>query len=77
MDSRIFPAVDDERGFRTDRFSGKLVSSDEGEVFWMEQKDVLKSNWIWHMDGLMRIMGEGEYSELFLDAANDWKPVLK
>ena len=63
--------------FRTDQFSGELVSSAEGRVFWLEKEDVLKTNWIWHMDGLMQIMVEGRYSELFLDAANDWKPVLK
>ncbi len=63
--------------FKTDRFSGKLASSDEGRVLWMDKEDVLESNWIWHMDGLMRIMADGEYTELFLDAANDWKPVLK
>lgn len=63
--------------FRTDRFSGELVSSDEGRVFWMEKEDVLKTNWIWHMDGLMRIMADGSFTELFLDAADDWKPILK
>ena len=63
--------------FKTDRFSGKLTSSAEGRVFWLEKEDVLKSNWIWHMDSLMRIMADGEYTELFLDAANEWKPVLK
>ena len=63
--------------FTADQFTGELVSSAEGRVFWMEKEDVLLSNWIWHMDGLMRIMADGEYTELFLDAANDWKPVLK
>ena len=63
--------------FTADQFTGKLASSAEGRVFWMEKEDVLLSNWIWHMDGLMRIMADGEYTELFLDAANDWKPVLK
>ena len=63
--------------FKTDRFSGNLTSSAEGRVFWLEKEDVLKSNWIWHMDSLMRIMADGEYTELFLDAANEWKPVLK
>ncbi len=63
--------------FRTDRLSGELVSSDEGKVFRMEKEDVLKSNWIWHMDGLMRIMADGEHSELYLDPANERKPVLK
>ena len=63
--------------FTADRFSGELVSSAEGKVFWMEKEDVLNSNWIWHMDGLMRIMADGEFTELFLDAADGWKPVLK
>ncbi len=63
--------------FRTDRFSGELVSSDEGRVFWMEKEDVLKSRWIWHMDCLMKIIAEGEFTELYLDPDNDWNPVLK
>ena len=63
--------------FKTDRFSGELASSAEGRVFWMEKDDVLQSNWIWHMDGLIQVMAEGAYTELYLDAADDWKPVLK
>lgn len=63
--------------FRADRFAGELASSEEGRVFWLKKDDVLKTNWIWHMDGLMRIMADGEYTELFLDAADDWKPILK
>lgn len=63
--------------FRADSFSGELASSAEGRVFWMEKDEVLRSNWIWHMDGLMKIMADGEYTELYLDPADDWKPVLK
>ena len=63
--------------FTADRFSGELVSSEEGRVFWMEKDEVLKSNWIWHMDSLMRIMADGAYSELYLDVQEDWKAVLK
>ena len=63
--------------FKTDQFTGELTSSAEGRVFWMEKEDVLMSDWIWHTDSLMRIMADGDYTELFLDAANDWKPVLK
>ncbi len=63
--------------FRADRYSGELTSSAEGRVFWLEKEEVLKTNWIWHMDGLMRIMADGDFSELYLDAANDWKPFLK
>ncbi len=63
--------------FRTDRFSGELTSSAEGRVFWLEKDEVLQTNWIWNMDGLMRIMADGAYTELFLDRADDWKPILK
>ena len=63
--------------FKANQFSGELVSSAEGRVFWVEKDEVLKTNWIWHMDGLMRIMADSEYTELYLDTADDWKPVLK
>ena len=63
--------------FTAERFSGEVRSSEEGRVFWMEQEDVLKSNWIWHLDGLMQIMAEGAFAELYLDSADDWKPILK
>ena len=62
--------------FKTDRFSGELVSSEEGKVFWAERDEVLRMNWIWNMDGIMRVM-EDSPAELFLDAADDWKPMLK
>lgn len=63
--------------FTTDQFSGELVSSSEGRVFWMEKDKVLQSGWIWHMDSLLKIMADGDYAELFLDASNNWEPVLK
>ena len=63
--------------FTADQFTGELASSAEGRVFWMEKEDVLLSNWIWHMDGLMKILADGEYTEMYLDPADDWKPVLK
>ena len=63
--------------FRAEDFSGELVSSEEGRVFWMEKEDVLKAKWIWHMDCLMKIIADGEFTELYLDSADDWKPVLK
>lgn len=63
--------------FTANRFSGELTSSAEGKVFWMKKEAVPKSNWIWHMDSLMKIMADGEFTELYLDDTNDWKPVLK
>ena len=63
--------------FKTDQFSGELRSSSEGRVFWLEKDEVLQSPWIWHMDSLMRILVDEAFSELFLDRADDWKPMLK
>ena len=63
--------------FKTDQFSGELRSSSEGRVFWLEKDEVLRSNWIWHMDSLMRILVDEAFSELFLERTEDWKPILK
>ena len=63
--------------FTADQFSGELASSAEGRVFWLEKDEVLQSKWIWHMDSLIRILVDGEFSELFLDRADGWKPILK
>ena len=63
--------------FKTDQFSGELRSSSEGRVFWLEKDEVLRSPWIWHMDSLMRILVDKAFSELFLDRADGWKPMLK
>jgi len=63
--------------FTADKFSGELKSSDEGPVYWMEASEVLKTNWVWHLDKMMKIMWDGEYAELFLDDKNGWAPVLK
>ena len=62
--------------YRAEKFSGELKSSDEGKVFWLEKDEVLGARWIWHMDALLRLM-DGEFTEIFLDRDDDWKPVLK
>ena len=63
--------------FRADRFSGELISSDEGRVFWAERDEVLKMHWIWHLDDILRVMEGDSPAELFLDAADEWRPVVK
>ena len=63
--------------FRAERFSGTLASSSEGRVFWVESDKDLDLPWIWGMDSLMKIFVDGEYSELYLSAFDEWKPVLK
>ena len=63
--------------FKTDKFTGTLRSSSEGEVFWVEKDRLAELDTMWHMDSMTRIFLTEEFSELFLDAENDWSPVLK
>ena len=63
--------------FKANKFSGSLHSSSEGRVFWVEKDEVLKMNWIWDMDSMMRVMADGEFAEVYLDANDDWKASLK
>lgn len=63
--------------FKTDRFSGELKSSEEGRVFWTELDSLLELPVIWHMDRMLRIFDKEEFAELFLDVADDWRPILK
>ena len=63
--------------FRAEKYTGTLSSSEEGRVFWMEKDQVLKSNWIWHLDDIMKVMEEPGPAELYLDENDNWKPVLK
>lgn len=63
--------------FKTDKYSGELISSSEGRVFWVEAEEVLNLPWIWGMDCLMQIMREGRYTEYFMSSEDDWKPVMK
>ena len=63
--------------FKADDFSGELSSSDEGRVFWAEKEEVLQMNWIWNMDGILRVMDEKDHAELYLDTADNLKPILK
>ena len=63
--------------FKAEKYSGTLTSSSEGRVFWAEIDEVPDLPWIWGMDSLMKIFVDGEYSELFLSAEDEWEPVLK
>jgi len=63
--------------FKTDKFHGELRSSSEGRVFWLEIDELLKSNWIWDMDHLVKIFIDETFTELFYTPDNDWKPELK
>ena len=63
--------------YKTDQFSGELKSSEEGKVFWTDMADLPSLPLMWHMDTMMSIFTQGDFSELFLDASDKWKEILK
>ena len=63
--------------FKTNRFSGTLQSSEEGKVFWVEASEAKKLATMWHFEEMLKLANSGDYSEIFLDPTDNWKPVLK
>lgn len=63
--------------FKANEFSGELVSSEEGRVFWTEIADLPSLPLIWHMDMMMKILQDQEFSELFLIKDKEIKAELK
>ncbi len=62
--------------YKTNRFSGTLRSSDEGEVFWIPRETLDRYALAYKFDELMPVFESEEYSECYLDAKNGWKTNL-
>ena len=63
--------------FKTNRFSGNLQSSEEGQVFWTEASEARNLSTMWHFEEMLKLANSGDYSEIFLDPNDNWNPVLK
>ena len=63
--------------FKATDFSGKLHSSEEGDVFWIELSELQNYSTMWHFETMLKFVLDEKYSELFLDSNDNWKPVLK
>ena len=60
--------------YKTDRFSGKLQSSDEGEVFWIPRTDLHKYTLCDDFPDMVRVFEEDDLSEFYYYTENgDWK----
>lgn len=60
--------------YKTDKFDGQLVSSREGNVFWVNKKDFGKLNWSSGMTDYLKIFLNDEFSEVYYYLENDvWK----
>lgn len=57
--------------YKTNHFTGELLSSKEGRVFWLDKKDIKNANLIWNMRELLEIFETDDYSEFFFKAGED------
>ena len=72
-----FQTEEDERYvvlfFRTNRFSGELKSSDEGEVFWVPREELPKLSLSIDFLDMVRIFESGTLSEFYYtQESGDW-----
>jgi len=53
--------------YKTNKFSGKLIPSDEGNVYWMSLKELKKKEPLWHLDKMLEIFCGNGVNELYFD----------
>lgn len=64
--------------YKTDKFEGKLKSSDEGDVYWLELQKMRNSQLAGGMDKVIDIFLDENMSEYFFYRENgEWVEVLK
>lgn len=65
--------------YKTNQFSGDIISSNEGKVFWMPLEKLRKAeNKLWHMDQMLELFCGNTYSELYFNRNDSAiKPILK
>lgn len=63
--------------YRTHTFRGELVSSPEGDVFWVPLADLPRLPLAEGMQNTLRVFCEETLSEQFLDREDDWRSLLK
>lgn len=60
--------------YKTNRYSGQLKSSDEGEVFWIPRGDLHKYTLCDDFPDMVRVFEEDDLSEFYYYTENgDWK----
>ncbi len=57
--------------YKTNNFSGKIKSSKEGEVFWIDRKDLNKYKLSLDLKRILKVMESDELSEIIYYKKND------
>ena len=64
--------------YKTNRYSGTLKSSEEGEVKWMPLEEMRQGNLADDMDGMLKVFLEEELSEFhYFKEHGEWKYELR
>lgn len=64
--------------FKTDEFSGELVSSEEGQMEWIRRSDMDKVNLVSDLPELLQVMEDDTLTEFqYVIEDKEWKVVLK
>lgn len=64
--------------YRTNNYSGTIISSTEGDVFWMPLDELKRMEVLWHLDLMLEIFYKNGPSELFFDRnSSALSPTLK
>lgn len=64
--------------YKTDKFSGDIKSSEEGEVFWTTVDEMKKMNLAYGMDMMLELFLNDNLSEMCYEKdGNDWIALLK
>ena len=64
--------------YKTEKFEGDLISSEEGEVWWEDLKELPNLDLSLDMEDMLRIFLEEDLSEFFYNQdGEDWKYDLK
>ena len=64
--------------YQTNQFEGKVISSEEGRIFWLPLCDLPRKNLANGMDLMLRVFCEDGFSEMFFCKKNGaWETLLK
>lgn len=64
--------------FKTDRFTGELVSSDEGKMEWVPRKDLPKRNTVSDFMDMLKVFDRDDLTEFqYVIDGDDWNVVLR
>lgn len=60
--------------YKTNKFTGKIKSSKEGEVFWIDRKDLKKHKMSLDLERILKVMDSDELSEIiYYEKNGKWR----